>query len=751
MSSEKMFTSMNHQNNEGPKEFLGWSCVLNYKLNGGSVKRKCLLFVFILVLAAQSICGISQNLDPGKTKVVARWGFNSERIRNISDGISLTEDSIQGNYKLVNGVEGMGLKLDGFTTLIRRSPKKVPKLSGSFTFEAWVAAATYPWNWCPILSQERKEEAGFYFGIGPQGQAGIFASINGTWQKCESKARIPLRKWTHLVATFEEKSGFCIYINGSLTDQLKMSGSFSQALESDLLIGMNREMIAPSNPVRAYATLPAWFSFDGIYDEIKIYDGALVPEQVKRNFLAHPDLLPPDIPERIMPSGPAGPGRFGAYYTKLKFYEEWDALFRVGDYSDVVVQFDKSPVRVVFWRGTRYSPAWVMENGQWMADQSAEYFDTISGCFEHMIDPHCLYSHVRIIENSDARVVVHWRYIPVSVRKQLSQVDEKSGWSDCVDEYYTFYPDGVGIRKVVQYTSGEPLGPSEAIAFCQPGTTPEDNVNLDAMTLVNLKGESHVYSWANGAPVFKKGENPENPVIQIVNLKSKNKPFMIFEPGNNMAVYGIEQRPDASHFPWWNHWPVAQLPSDGRYCQAPDRASHFSLAWGGPPFHNEEGKVIKARESGSEGSLNQADPKMKTVNTYWSSWIYGASTKSPEELAMLARSWAQPPVLTIAGSDFITRGYDLTQRAYIIETLGNTVDHLDIELAGSYESPVVNVCFVIKGWITDDVSVKVDGRILKKKDEFSAGIVRTLEKDDLILWINMKSVKSSKIQISQLK
>ncbi len=711
-----------------------------------------LLFSGLLLgsmLSFSTVYGFDRFEQPAKPKVVASWKFDREDYRRVTDPIGGIRDSICGNFKIVAGVEGRGLKFDGFTTLIRRGAERVPKIPGSFTFEAWVAAATYPWNWCPILSQERTEEAGYYFGIGPQGQAGIFASVDGVWRKLESKTIIALRKWTHLAAVFDETAGLSIYINGNLSGQLNIKGKLFQAPEADLLIGMNREMTAPSNPVRDYATLPAWFSFDGIFDEIKIYDGAVSPESVKNNFEAHPNLLPPDIAERVMPSGPAGPGRFGAYYTKLRFYEEWDALFRVGDYTDVVVQFDNSPIRVVFWRGTRYSPAWVMENGQWMADQSAEYFDTINGCFEHMIDPHCLYSHVRIVENTPARVVVHWRYVPVSVRKQLSQVDEKSGWSDCVDEYYTFYPDGVGVRKVVQYTSGEPLGPSEAIAFCQPGTTPEDNVNLDAMTLVNLKGESHVYSWANGAPVFKKGENPENPVIQIVNLKSQNKPFMIFEPGNNMAVYGIEQRPDASHFPWWNHWPVAQLPSDGRYCQAPDRASHFSLAWGGPPFHDEEGKVIKARESGSEGSLNQVDPKMKTVNTYWSSWIYGASTQTPEELAMLARSWAQPPILKINGNGFNGGGYDLTQRAYIISCRDNNPEKLEMELSASDQSPIVNACFVVKGWNPEEVSVQVDGRVLKKKADYNTSIIRNLEKDEMILWINLKSMKATKILVAK--
>lgn len=707
------------------------------------------LLISVLFFVINSFChsvAADEQIDP---KPVVWWKFNEENSRKVTDIVSMIRDSIQGNYKLVDGVEGKALKLDGFTTVIRRSSDIAPKISGSFSCEAWIAAATYPWNWCPIIAQEKKEEAGFYFGIGPQGQAGLFVSVNGVWQKCETRTKIQFRKWTHLFASFDENSGIRIYIDGILSGQLNVSGKMVPAAESDLLIGMNREMTAPSNPVRTYATLPGWFSFDGIYDEIKIYDEAVSFEAVQGKFNAVINPVPPDIPTRVMPGGPAGPGRFGAYYTKLKFYDEWDALFRVGDYTDVVVQFDNSPVRVVFWRGTRYSPAWVMENGQWMADQSSEYFDTINGCFEHMIDPHCLYSHVRIIENTEARIVVHWRYIPVSVRKQFSQVDEKTGWQDCVDEYFTFYPDGIGIRKVVQYTSGQPLGPSEAIALCQPGTTPEDNINLDAMTLVNLKGESYTYSWANGAPVFKKGANPPDPVVQIVNLKSKNKPFMIFEPGNNMAVYGIEQRPDASHFPWWNHWPVAQMASDGRYCQAPDRPSHFSLAWGGPPFHDSEGKIIKARESGSEGELEIPEDKKNMMNTYWLSWMYGASQQTPEELARLARSWAKPPELKVNGHEFKSRSYDLTQRAYILENIGNENNRLEMELLASKESPVVNACFVVKGWNTDEISLRLNGKILKKNRDYSAGIIRNLEKDDLILWVRMDSEKTSEIIITK--
>ena len=40
---------------------------------------------------------------------------------------------------------------------------------------------------------------------------------------------------------------------------------------------------------------------------------------------------------------------------KLPCYPEWDALSSVAADPDIVVQFDGTPVRVVFWRGMRYS------------------------------------------------------------------------------------------------------------------------------------------------------------------------------------------------------------------------------------------------------------------------------------------------------------------------------------------------------------------------------------------------------------
>ncbi|MCP4313790.1 MAG: hypothetical protein GY790_21260, partial [Bacteroidetes bacterium] len=120
---------------------------------------------FIVILLPGNTCWASTTNKPGEIEPVASWNFNTSNSRVITDEVSSVEDSVHGNFKLVEGPDGSALKLDGFTTRVIRKSEKVPKLGDSFTFEAWIAAATYPWNWCPILAQEQGQEAGFYFGV----------------------------------------------------------------------------------------------------------------------------------------------------------------------------------------------------------------------------------------------------------------------------------------------------------------------------------------------------------------------------------------------------------------------------------------------------------------------------------------------------------------------------------------------------------------------------------------------------------
>lgn len=78
---------------------------------------------------------------------------------------------------------------------------------------------------------------------------------------------------------------------------------------------------------------------------------------------------------------------------------------------DAYVRFDRSPVQLVFWRGASFVPCWVSENGIWYLNEWLETWGRdVASCAEPIMDRHCRYSHVRLIEDTDARVVMHWRY-----------------------------------------------------------------------------------------------------------------------------------------------------------------------------------------------------------------------------------------------------------------------------------------------------------------------------------------------------
>jgi hypothetical protein len=609
--------------------------------------------------------------------------------------------------------------------------------------DAWVALATYPWNWCPILAQEKDTPAGYFFGVGPQGQLGLRLALGGRWLTLESTQKLPLRQFAHVAAVYSEGSGVRLFLNGAPAGELAVQGSLQPAPDADLLLGANRGKVLPSHPVPpAQGTLPSWFSLDGILDEVRLFDRALSAEEVARAARLAATAPPPDIPPRVLPSGPAGPGRFGAYYTRLRYYEEWDAQWPVAEHPDVVVQFDGSPVRVVFWRGLRYSPAWVTENGLWLADQSGESGND-EGCVEHMQDIHGKYSHVRIIESSPARAVVHWRYAPVSGHDHNWPARARSEWAWWVDEYYSFYPDGTGVRKV-RWRTPEPghefpwLQIQETSVLCHPGQHAKDVLRNDALTLLDIDGRSATYSWPDDAtpntrerrnmavdPSLVRDLKPAHPVIQVVNLQSRARPFAMFEPGNQPRVYVGRVRDEVTSFPAYNHWPVSQVRSDGRFAQAADHATSFSISQNFPTHHREDG--------GFE----------------WVAMLYGATFDEPAKLVPLARSWTRPPELRVLRGAVESRGYDVGQRAYPLRcsTAGAGAE-LSLELRASPDSPLVNALLVLEGFGDGAVDVSIGGQRLEPGRALRTGYRRTLDGTDLLVWLEKTSTEPVGVRIA---
>jgi hypothetical protein len=675
----------------------------------------------LLLLALTVPAGALLGQDRGPA---AKWAFDEGSGTMTSESVSGSQDKIEGYYKFVPGVSGTALRLDGYTTSVTAKGISL-HLGDSFSVSAWVALNAYPWNWAPIVDQEADQLAGYFFGIDAFGRLGLQVDVDGKWDSLTSDAQLPLKKWAFVVGTFSNTEGLSIYIDGRKAGNFATRGSMAPAKGVDILIGRVREDTLPAEWI--HPKFAVRYSLDGILDEVEIFTRSLSAEEI---MTAHSAANAPTgevLPWTPMPSGPPGAGRFGAYYATLKFEDMWEMPRRIGPDSDVVVRFDVSPIRLVFWQGANYIPAWVTEKDKWYTD---EFLETGGpGCppggdCEPMSDKQSKYSHVRVIESNDARAVVHWRYADAEVEQSIGAwPDPYTGWFDWIDEYYTVYPDGVAVRKQVLWSSALDKGHEwqETIVMNQPGTRPEDNINVDALTIANMKGETATYSWSPDAP--KTFDKPEGPNIQVVNLKSDWKPFQIVAPAHSrMKPYTGEKT--YSMFEWWNHWPVAQIKSSGISAVAPDRASHSSLShlfW---------------------------DPYAQTGDSMTKIMLDGLTTKRAAELVPLAKSWLSPPKLTLAGAAFHNEGYDPAQRAYVITRQpGSGAAGLQATLTASEESPAVNPAIVVQNWGTEGVRVRIDGKSVAAGKDVRLGHSDTLEGTDLIVWMRRESTGPVRISL----
>lgn len=674
-----------------------------------------------------------------------RFAFADHQGATPVDSTHGAKAALGGEYSYVPGVSGDAVRFDGYTT---RMTVKVPE-SGTagrngFAVEAWVALNTYPWNWVPLVDQELDRQEGYFFGIDAFGHFALEASFNGVWQTLVSKQTLPLKKWAHIAGTYEatadDAGKLRIFLNGAPAGEMEVHGVFTPA-RADILIGRGRQATLPFPEAVVKPQHPIWYSLDGILDEVGIFGRALSAEDIAKEYSAVQ--APPGevLPWPRMPSGPPsgtqGPRRFGAVYATLQYQDTWDRLRRIGEDSDVVVRFDESPIRLVFWQGTNYIPAWVTENDKWYTDEFVETWG-MDACApgwdcEPMSDKQSRYSRVSILESDAARVVVHWRYADTEVEQYAGAFpDPDTGWFHWIDEYWTVYPDGVAIRKQVLHEGNVSLPHEwqETIVLHQPGMRPQDDINWDALTLENMRGETKTYTWrpkatgefspATGPAGFT---GPANPNIQLVNTKSEWKPFQI-TPGQeaNADIYGNEDTYYA--FECWNHWPVAQIASSDRPCVANDRASHSSLShlyW-----------KMYSKEPNAETKI----------------LMDGLTRLSAAELLPLARSWISPPQLTVTGEGFHSEGYDPTQRAWLARKNESATGAVTLSFAASEASPLFNPAVVIRNWGDADARLKIDGKPVARGNDARVGHLQRLDGTDLVVWIEKQADKPMRIEVS---
>ncbi|MEM6342354.1 MAG: LamG-like jellyroll fold domain-containing protein [Bacteroidota bacterium] len=640
---------------------------------------------------------------------IAYWTFDEAQGNSVAP-----VGSLNGHSSLwKKGVSGTALGFDGYFSEVRVPENLAPSLGAAFTIDTWVVMGAYPFTEVPIVHQsEVFGQNGYFLGINEAGQA--FLTVNGV--QVITSASLPLNQWVHLVGAYGNGS-MEIYLDGALQATENASG-IPTPLNDPFLIGMNNERSSPSDPVFEPQTYPSRLGFEGLIDEVLIYNSKLSLSEINQNFTRLSDLSiknNPDIESRVLPGQAGNSPSFGATHSRLAYHDLWDNMWRVSEFEDVTVKFDDLPTSYVYWRGTTHGVNMVTENNLWMSDQSVEIFCGDNGfppapsgnpsLSEHMSDKEARYSHVRVIENTPARVVMHWRYAVADV------FYDQCTDANFVDEYHTIYPDGNLFRNTTFWANGEDVVSSDLQPLSSPALLPADVVNMQALSIANLNGTSADLDWSAGIPV---GEDE----ILMANFKSNWKIYQAYTEGFSAGPWGANNQSAQSSAPFagpWNHWPVSRIISDGRQAWDGDgRVNHFALSTGGG------GSVIMYGFS-NQGSNSSQDP----------------TTVIP-----VVKAWRDsPPISNVSGAS--SEGYNLDQREY---NLTRTAATISFTLAGSASTPILNPCFVIKNWNANAATpLLINGA---PATNYRQGIfVDTDGTETLVLFVEIQSNASTTFEI----
>lgn len=307
--------------------------------------------------------------------------FNEARFKPSSDPIRRP------------GIKGDALVFDGFSTKIERAANEFNTPSSNISISVWVAPRSFGSGigekLYPIINQQNvNTNEGFALGIYRHGSWSFQFGTGDKWVELwEEGNPIPKEKWSYLTATYDSATGkAAIYLNGQLINEKIIEPQVAILPSSQkLIIGKHNQSETIAGGVFDMNM------FNGLMDELKIYDRTLTAQEVKSSFESY--LAPhngqiPQIP-----------------------YEH--------------IKIDQSK-----YEGDRHRPRFhAIPPGHWMNEPHAPLYYKGKYHLFYQHNPTGPYWHQIYWGHWVSDDMVHWKQLPVALAPEDDEVTRDGVWS----------------------------------------------------------------------------------------------------------------------------------------------------------------------------------------------------------------------------------------------------------------------------------------------------------------------------------
>lgn len=257
------------------------------------------LIVLLLVTTIQGISGSSTPGQDPEAGLIAYWSFDEPKGARIVNSAGNQLNGLLCGARRVRGWKGLALQFDGIDDYVVVDADDDLAIRDALTLAAWVRVDQLPslpfGNDFRFILAKSSLRA-FSLVLERDGTISGSVWVDGTRRRVRSLAPLPLDKWVHVAFTYDGVSGQSrLYIQGALVKEAGGNAGDVEVNEAPVLLGSMRLMA--SDP----ETSGGLRIFPGAIDEVRIYNRALSPEEVRAQSeeATDPGVPPPLIPLRF--------------------------------------------------------------------------------------------------------------------------------------------------------------------------------------------------------------------------------------------------------------------------------------------------------------------------------------------------------------------------------------------------------------------------------------------------------------------